>query len=215
MLNAEVWADLERYAAAGSLRVDAAEATLDTFTLPAKAPLGAHVLLRWRTRSCAYVVLSVPGLAPVQLPPSGEYRLHTETLGRWRIALALWSEDDHDAGQAGRIEERWLDVVARPVRLHSTRTHIEARIGSVQRVSWSVEGAVSVFLRHGLERIPVPDAGSVDLMMPALDDELFLCAIGDDEIEHRLHWTLAPMLSAVDEDFPEFSSLGRPLLDVA
>lgn len=209
MLNADVWADLERYAAAGSRRLDAEAATLDALSLPAKAPLGANILLRWRTRSCAFVVLSVPGIAPVQLPPSGEYRLHVATLGRWRIALALWSEDDNDAGQAGRIEERWIDVVARPVRLHSTRTHIEAQIGSVQRVSWSVEGAVSVFLRHGADRMVVPYSGSVDLTMPALEDEISLCALGDDETEHRQYWTLVPVLSIADQEFPEFASSVR------
>jgi len=215
VLNADVWADLDRYAAAGSIRMDAEVATLDLLSIPNQASLGAMVLVRWRTRSCMHTVLSVTGSEPVQLPASGEFRVRASVLGRWRIALELWSEDDADAGQPGRVEERWLEVTARPVRLHSTRTLITATIGSVQRVSWSVEGAASVFLRHGAERISVPSAGSVDLTMPALDDVIDLCAIGDNETEHRLRWELTPILPVAEEGYPEFASLSRPLMDVA
>lgn len=203
MLRPDVLADLERFAAAGSFRPEEV-ARLQHFTLPVRVAVGHRVPLSWDTTDCQQVVLRVPGLAPIELAPEGEYWIDADIIGRWPIQLELWSDNDLACGLAGHIEERTLDVVARPVHISSNQSRIHAPVGSIVRVSWVISGAVSAFVRTDGERLDVPTAGSLALTMPALAEEILLCALGDDGVEHHWRWQLQPQLA----QRPSYPTLG-------
>lgn len=210
-VSPEAWDELRRMAARGALRLAPRVAFLDV-QIPRRALVGSPVAVRWQLSAAATCELRLNGVTRLRSRGTrGEHALPALGLGRHRIQLRAWPDEDPALIAAA---DHALEVHAPPVTVAFDPPYLRGEFGRSVTLHWHVQGAQRIVLYEPISGVSMPVAanGAATLTVAYEAQIVLLYAIGADGVTHEAacrisgfqHQTptatlLAPLISAIPE----------------